>query len=303
MGNSVRFDGQVAVVTGAGAGLGKAYALELARRGAKVVVNDLGSGPDGSGESGTAAEAVVQEIVAAGGEAAANTSSVATLEGADSIVATAMENYGRLDVLINNAGILRDKSFGKMSPADFDLLLDVHLKGSFLVSKAAFAQMKKQNYGRILFTASGAGLWGNFGQANYAAAKMGLVGLSSVVAIEGAKSGIQSNVIAPIARTRLTDALMPEEMGEHAPEQVAALSVYLVSQECGYSHEIFSAGAGWFGRVFVGATQGWTMGQQTHPSVENVRDHIAEICDEKDYSVPGDAAAIYETITKAFESC
>lgn len=303
MGNSVRFDGQVAVVTGAGAGLGKAYALELARRGAKVVVNDLGGGPDGTGASGSAAAAAAREIVEAGGDAVANTDSVATTEGAEAIVATALEGYGRLDVLINNAGILRDKSFGKMAPEDFDLLLDVHLKGSFLVSRSAFAQMKAQNYGRILFTASGAGLWGNFGQANYASAKMGLVGLSSVVAIEGAKAGIQSNVIAPIARTRLTEALMPEEMGEHAPEQVAALSVYLVSQESTYSHEIFTAGAGWFGRVFVGATQGWTAGQQNHPSVEDIREHIAEICDEKVYSVPGDAAAIYETITKAFESC
>lgn len=303
MGNSVRFDGQVAVVTGAGGGLGKAYAHELARRGAKVVVNDLGSAPDGSGTPVPTAEATAQEIVAAGGEAVSNMDSVATVDGAESIVGTAVENYGRLDILINNAGILRDKSLAKMPPEDFEQVLDVHLKGSFLVTKPAIVQMKKQNYGRVLFTASGAGLWGNFGQANYAAAKMGLVGLSSVVAIEGARSGIQSNVIAPIARTRLTADTMPEEMGAHAPEQVAALSVFLVSRECGYTHEIFSAAAGWFGRVFVGATPGWTAGQESRPTVEDVRDHMAEICDEKDYSVPGDAAAIYETITRAFESC
>lgn len=303
MGNSIRFDGQVAVVTGAGGGLGKAYALELARRGAKVVVNDLGSSPDGSGESVAAADTTVQEIIAAGGEAVANTDSVAHAEGGEAIVGTAMDTYGRLDVLINNAGILRDKSLAKMSPEDFELLLDVHLKGSFFTTKPAFVQMKKQNYGRLLFTASGAGLWGNFGQANYAAAKMGLVGLSSVAAIEGARSGIQSNVIAPVARTRLTEQLMSEEMGEHSPEQVAALSVYLVSRDCTLTHEVFTAAAGWFGRVFVGATEGWTAGQGSAPTVEDVRDNLDAICAEKNYSVPGDAAAIYGAITKAFESC
>lgn len=302
MGEDVRFDGQVAVVTGAGGGLGRAYALELARRGAKVVVNDLGSAPDGSGRSESAAATIVAEIIDAGGEAAASTDSVATPEGGEAIVAAAVERFGRVDVVINNAGVLRDSSFAKMAPADYDLLLDVHLRGSFHVARPAFAQMRQQGHGRLLFTSSGAGLFGNFGQANYSSAKMGVVGLSSTLAIEGAKYGITSNVIAPIAKTRLTEAMMPDEMGVHAPEQVAALSVYLVSAQCEQTHEVFTAGAGWFGRVMVAATPGWTPGRDSYPTVEDVRDHMAQICEAEGCREPRDAAQIYENINKAFAS-
>lgn len=294
---AIRFDDHVAVVTGAGQGLGKAYAVELARRGAKVVVNDVGAETDGSSGSSGAAEATAQEIIAAGGQAVPSTASVATAKGGEEIIGTALDAFGRVDILINNAGILRDKSFLKMSAEDFDVLLDVHLRGAFFVTQPAFNVMKDRGYGRILFTASGAGLWGNFGQANYAAAKMGVTGLSGVLAIEGARFGISANVIAPIARTRLTDALMPPEMGPHAPEQVAALALYLVSEQCNVSHEVFTAGAGWFSRVFVGATRGWTAGGDAIPTIEDVADHVEDIRDDTGYGVPADAADIYSLIT------
>lgn len=297
MQQTIRFDDKVAVVTGAGRGLGKAYAVELARRGAKVVVNDVGAEPDGSGGSSSAAEVTAREIVAAGGQAVPSAASVATAQGGEEIIGTALDSFGHIDILINNAGILRDKSFLKMSVEDFSLVLDVHLKGAFFVTQPAFKAMKDRGYGRILFTASGAGLWGNFGQANYSAAKMGLVGLSGTVAIEGARCGINSNVIAPIARTRLTDALMPAEMGPHAPEQVAALALYLVSQQCSVSHEVFTAGAGWFSRVFVGATRGWADGADAAPTIEAVAEHFDHIRDDTSYEVPADASGVYSLIT------
>lgn len=293
MQQTIRFDDQVAVVTGAGRGLGRAYAVELARRGAKVVVNDVGAEPDGSGRSSSAAEATAREIVESGGQAVPSAASVATAQGGEEIIGTALDSFGRVDILINNAGILRDKSFVKMAADDFNLLLDVHLKGAFFVTQPAFKAMKDRGYGRILFTTSGAGLWGNFGQANYAAAKMGLVGLSGTIAIEGARCGINSNVIAPIARTRLTDALMPAQMGPHAPEQVAALALYLVSQQCAVSHEVFTAGAGWFSRVFIGATRGWTEGPEAVPTIEAVAEHMDQICDDTSYEVPADASGVY----------
>ena len=195
--SDVSFENRVAVITGAGGGLGKTYALELAKRGAKVVVNDLGGGADGTGSS-PMADAVVEEIKAAGGEAVANYDSVATPEGGEAIIKTALDSFGRIDVVVNNAGILRDKSFTKLPPEDLAIVLDVHLKGAFFVSQPAFRAMKEQKYGRFVFTASAAGIFGNFGQANYGAAKMGLVGLSNVLALEGKKSNIKSNVIAPI---------------------------------------------------------------------------------------------------------
>ena len=204
--DQIRFDDRVAIVTGAGAGLGRVYALELARRGAKVVVNDLGGGRDGSGEgSSSPADKVVDEIKASGGDAVANYDSVATAEGGENIVKSALDAFGTVDILINNAGILRDKSFLKMEPENWHIVLDVHLSGAYNVSRPAFAAMKDKGYGRILMTTSAAGLYGNFGQTNYTAAKMGLVGLMNTLKLEGQKYGIKVNTIAPVAASRLTE--------------------------------------------------------------------------------------------------
>ncbi|GAA0603573.1 SDR family NAD(P)-dependent oxidoreductase [Sporichthya brevicatena] len=294
----ISFQDRVAVVTGAGRGLGKAYATELARRGAKVVVNDAGAEQDGRGGSASVAELVAKEIVAAGGEAVAHSEPIGTPAAGAGVVELALEHFGKVDIVINNAGVLRDKSLAKMPAEDFDLVLDVHLAGSFHVAQRAFAAMKEQGYGRMLFTASGAGLFGNFGQANYSAAKMGLVGLSSVVAIEGARHGITSNVIAPLARTRLTED-MPESMGPYAPEQIAPLSLYLVSEECTATHEVYTAGNGWFAQVFVGVAPGWSPGLGSYPSVEEVRDNMAAIRNQDGYQVLTDAAAILPLIERA----
>ena len=209
---SIDFSGRVAIVTGAGGGLGREYALELGRRGAKVVVNDLGGARDGSGESATPAEAVVAEIEAAGGTAIANAASVTDFAAVAAMVADTLARWGRVDILINNAGVIRDKSFTKMSLDDFRFVLDVHLMGSVNCTKAVWDAMRDAGYGRILMTASSTGLYGNFGQANYGAAKLGLVGLMKTLAIEGAKSNIHVNSIFPVAGTRMTEDLMPDEM-------------------------------------------------------------------------------------------
>jgi len=282
----IRFDGRVAVITGAGGGLGKTYALELARRGAHVVANDLGGAADGSGRGQSMADQTVDEIRKAGGEAIANYDSVATPAGGEAIVKSALDRFGRVDIVINNAGILRDKSFAKLEPADLEIVLDVHLKGAFYVSQPAFRAMKDQSYGRFLFTASAAGIFGNFGQTNYGAAKMGLVGLSNVLAVEGAKSNIKSNVIAPIAKTRLTENLLGPMASNLEPTTVTPLACYLVSEACELTHEVFSVGGGRFARVFVGLAPGWFAGKGKSVSLEDVRDHLAEIMDEKNYIVP-----------------
>lgn len=284
----ISFSDQVAIVTGAGRGLGRTYAVELARRGAKVVVNDLGAATDGSETESKPALEVVAEIEAAGGTAIADSHSIATPDGGAAVVEAALSNFGRIDVVINNAGILRDKTFAKMSVADFDAVAEVHLRGAFCVSRPAFAAMKEQGYGRMVFTTSAAGLFGNFGQANYGAAKMGLVGLSNGIAIEGARYGILSNVIAPLARTRLTDGLLGEAGESLDPSLVTPMVVYLASRDCSLTHEIYAAGAGWYGRTFVGLTQGW------HPdsagaSVEDIAQHIDEIRREEGYLVPLEA--------------
>ncbi|MCL4121699.1 UNVERIFIED_CONTAM: hypothetical protein GTU68_062248, partial [Idotea baltica] len=204
--NKLRFDDQVVIVTGSGGGLGKAYALMFASRGAKVVVNDLGGSSSGEGKDTRAADIVVNEIRAAGGTAVANYNSV---EDGEKIVQTALENYGRIDILVNNAGILRDRSFARISDNDWDLVHKVHLRGSFSVTRAAFPHMKKQKFGRIIMTSSVAGIYGNFGQANYSAAKLGLLGLSNTVAIEGDRYNIHCNTIAPMGGTRLTEGILP----------------------------------------------------------------------------------------------
>ena len=285
--SEIRFDDRVAVITGAGGGLGKTYALELARRGARVVVNDLGGAADGTGGSSSMADATVKEITEAGGTAVANYDSVATPEGGEAIVKTALDNFGQVDIVINNAGILRDKTFVKLAPPDLKAVLAVHLEGAFYVSQPAFRVMKGRGYGRLLFTASTAGVFGNFGQTNYGAAKFGLVGLSNVLSIEGKKYNINSNVIAPIANTRLTKELLGGLADSVQPEQVTPLVCYLVSEECEITHELFSVGGGKFSRIFVGMAPGWAAGKGAKPSVEEIRDHMDEIRNQEGYSVPG----------------
>ncbi len=299
--SEIQFDGRTAVITGAGGGLGRTYALELARRGANVVVNDLGGTADGSGSGSSMADAVVKEISEAGGNAVANYDSVSTPEGGEGIVKTAIDAFGGIDVVINNAGILRDKTFAKLEPADLEIVLDVHLKGAFFVSQPAFRQMKEAGYGRFLFTASAAGIFGNFGQSNYGAAKMGLVGLSNVLAIEGAKYNITSNVIAPIARTRLTESLLGPLAENLAPDCVTPLSVYLVSEASELSHEIYSVGGGRFARIFVGLTPGWTKGAGAVVAAEDVQAHIEEIRDSKDYIIPGSIGDEMKAMMQAFQ--
>lgn len=287
--SDIRFDGRVAVITGAGSGLGRSYALYLARRGASVVVNDLGGSTHGKGQDSRAADTVVAEIHGFGGQAVASYDSVATAKGGERIVQTAMDTFGCVDVVINNAGILRDASLAKMSPESFDQLIDVHLKGAFYVSQPAFRVMRERGYGRVVYTASGAGVFGNFGQANYAAAKMGLVGLSSVTAIEGAKYNIKSNVITPIARTRLTEDLMGATGEMFAVEYIAPMVAYLVSEECAYTHEIFNVGAGRYSRIFVGSAPGWSAPAGTTPSVEDVRDNMNAVFSIEGFKIPGSA--------------
>ncbi len=249
-GDEIRFDGQVAVVTGAGAGLGRTYALELAARGAKVVVNDLGGARDGSGASTSAADEVVKEIVEAGGEAVASYDSVATSEGGEAIVSKALETWGRVDVLVNNAGILRDGSFAKMTPEAWTSVLSVHLDGAYNVTRPAFIKMKEQGYGRIVMTSSAAGLFGNFGQANYAAAKLGVVGFMNTLEIEGGKYDVLVNTVAPLATTRMTTDVLPDNLQEKTqPELVTPLVVYLASKKCTRAGMLLNAGMGHFSRA------------------------------------------------------
>jgi NAD(P)-dependent dehydrogenase (short-subunit alcohol dehydrogenase family) len=282
----IRFDDRVAVITGAGGGLGRTYALEIAKRGGMVVVNDLGGKADGSGGSSSMADQTVKEINEAGGKAVANYDSVATPEGGEAIIQTAIDNFGKVDVVINNAGILRDKTFAKLSKEELEIVLDVHLKGAFYVTQPAFRKMKEQNYGRILFTASGAGVFGNFGQTNYGAAKMGLVGLSNVLAQEGLKNNIRCNVIAPIARTRLTEQLLGPMAEKLDPACVTPLSVYLVSEQCELTHEIFDVGGGRYARIFIGMNQGWAKGPGQPASVEEIAANMDQIRDVSDYIIP-----------------
>jgi NAD(P)-dependent dehydrogenase (short-subunit alcohol dehydrogenase family) len=283
----VSFDGRVAIVTGAGGGLGRTHARLLAERGARVVVNDLGGNPDGTGANESPADLVVKEILEAGGEAVANHDSVSTPEGGAAIVQTAIDAYGTVDVVINNAGILRDKSFAKIDPADFDILIDVHLRGAFHVSQPAFKVMKEKGFGRFVHTTSAAGLFGNFGQGNYAAAKTGLIGLSNVLAIEGAKYNITSNVIAPIARSRLTENLLGPLAEALQPELVSPLVVYLTSPQCTITHDIFSVGGGRIARVFLGLTPGWFAGKGVEFTPDDVAAHIDEIRSTEGFTIPG----------------
>lgn len=255
--NPVRFDNRVAVITGAGGGLGRAHALLLASRGAKVVVNDLGGTLNGVGGDNAAADKVVAEIRTAGGEAAPNYDNIASPEGARSLIDSAIKAYGRIDVLINNAGILRDKSLAKMEPADFASVVAVHLMGSAYCTQAALGHMQGQGYGRIVMTTSAAGLYGNFGQTNYGAAKLGLVGLMNSLKQEGKKYNILVNTIAPVALTRMTEDLPFAAMiKEASPERVSAAVAFLASEACDFSGEVVAAGAGYFARVQIMESQG-----------------------------------------------
>lgn len=282
-------------MTGAGGGLGRGYALELARRGARVVVNDVGGRVDGTGTS-RAADAVVDDIVAAGGEAVTSHHSVADPDQAAAIVELTLERYGTVDVVINNAGILRDRSFTNLSDDELEAVLDVHLRGSFNVSRPAFRVMRERGYGRFVFASSNSGLLGNFGQSNYGAAKMGLVGLSNVLAIEGARYGIRSNVIAPIARTRMTEELLGPLAGSADPERVVPMVVYLASEACSQTHEIYSAGGGRYARFFIGVTPGWT---STTATVEDIADHLDVIRDTEGFQVFGSAAEEIQLLAEA----
>ncbi|QJQ32488.1 SDR family NAD(P)-dependent oxidoreductase [Sphingomonas lacunae] len=281
---TISFKDRVAIVTGAGGGIGRAYALELARRGAKVVVNDLGGARDGTGHSDMALQ-VVEEIKAAGGEAMSNGGSVTEYDQMAEMVAKTKEAWGRVDILINNAGILRDKSFTKMEPADFELVVKVHLIGSAYATKAVWDTMREQNYGRILMTSSSTGLYGNFGQANYGAAKLGLVGLTKTLAIEGAKNNIKVNNIAPVAATRMTEDIFPEAaLALFAPELVVPASLYLVSEEAP-TNTTLGAGAGVVHAANVTMTNGVLLGADER-NPEGVAKHFAEITDRAGETVP-----------------
>ena len=274
----IRFDGKVAIVTGAGGGLGRQHALELARRGAKVVVNDLGGSVDGSGGSSAAADAVVAEIKAAGGEAISNGSSVTDDAGVALMIKQAMDTWGRIDILIANAGILRDKSFSKMDMADFELVVNVHLMGTVKPVKAVWEIMKEQNYGRIVVTTSSSGMYGNFGQSNYGAAKLGIIGFMNTIKLEGQKNNIHINAISPVAATRMTENLMPAEVLEKLkPEYVTPGVVYLASEEAP-TGAILTAGAGAFALSRIYETEGVYLGEGGL-SVEEVRDNWAKIAD------------------------
>lgn len=278
--SDVRFDGRVAIVTGAGGGLGRAHALLLASRGAKVVVNDLGGARDGTGAGGSAmADKVVQEIKDAGGEAVANYNGVDTYEGGEAIVKTALDAYGKVDILINNAGILRDRAFHNMTEEDWDLVMAVHLKGAFNVTQPALRVMRQNSYGRIIFTTSGAGVFGNFGQTNYSAAKMGVYGMMNTLKLEGAKYNILVNTIAPIAASRLTeDVLPPQVLDKLLPELVSPMVCYLCSEECTETGSVFTAGGGHFGRAAVVEGPGTYIAGEP-PTLEQVRDSLDKIKD------------------------
>ena len=300
--DQIRFDGQVAIVTGAGAGLGRSYALELASRGAKVVVNDLGGTADGSGASANAADAVVAEITAAGGEAVASYDSVATAAGGEAIVNRAVEAFGAVDILINNAGILRDKTLIKMEPEDWKAVRAVHLDGAYYVTRPAFCAMRESKYGRIVMTTSSAGLYGNFGQTNYSAAKMGLVGLMNTLELEGAKYNVKVNTVAPVATTRLTEDLLPPNLHEKLrPEFVTPLVVYLASKGCKDSGMIFNAGMGYYNRAAMVAGPGAVAGDGTAvPTLEQVHKAFDEINDLSETQEFDNATAAFGPMMDAF---
>ena len=279
---SIRFDGKVAIVTGAGGGLGRCHALDLAARGAKVVVNDLGGAVDGTGGSLSAAEKVVEEIKSAGGEAMANGASVTDLKQVEDMVKQTIDTWGRVDILVNNAGILRDKSFSKVTDEDFRLVLEVHLMGTVNCTKAVWDIMKEQNYGRILVTSSSSGVYGNFGQTNYGAAKMGVLGLINTLKLEGAKYNIKCNGLTPVAGTRMTEDLMPPEVIEKIqPECVSPAVTFMVSEDAP-TGVVMAAGAGVFARIMTFETMGVYFGTGDEMNADSIAENWEKISDMTD---------------------
>jgi NAD(P)-dependent dehydrogenase (short-subunit alcohol dehydrogenase family) len=296
--SELRFDGRVAIITGAGGGLGRSHALQLAARGAQILVNDLGGALDGSGSSQTAADRVVDEITAAGGVAVANHDTVATAEGGRAIVQAAIDAFGRVDVLVNNAGILRDKAFHKMDSAMIEAVIDVHLKGALYVSQPAYRLMREQGYGRIVNTTSASGLFGNFGQANYGAAKAGLAGLTRVLALEGASHNIKVNAIAPIAATRMTQDILGPLADKVSPDSVSPLVAYLANEDCAVNGHVYSVAGGRVARIFVAETHGVVLQQNTPEEIQS-KLSLIDVMDVERYHTPASLEDETTIIAKA----
>lgn len=314
---NISFKNRVAIVTGSGGGLGRTYAMELARRGAAIVVNDLGGAFDGKGSSHSMADAVVSEIRAAGGTAVANYDSVGTRAGGEAIVETAMRNFGRVDVVINNAGHLRNAPFEAVTDDILDSIIQVHLKGAFYVTQPAYRIMQKQRYGRIVFAASAAGMLGNPTQSAYGAAKAGLVGLMHVLSLEGAEHGVLCNALLPTASSRMANAMPPEQMEKFAaqfaaiakyagnsldPHFVTPLVVYLASEECNSTHAMYSATWGRYARAFVALSEGWLGPRDTPASVEDVARHFDAIQSSEKLVFPQHLTDEFSELIKAIES-
>ncbi len=286
MTDAIRFEDKVVIVTGAGGGLGRAHALLFARHGANVVVNDLGGSTQGDGANSSAADRVVEEIRQAGGTAVANHDSVTD---GDRIVQQALDSFGRIDVVVNNAGILRDKTFHKMEDADWDLVYRVHVEGAYKVTRAAWPHMREQNYGRVIFTASTSGIYGNFGQSNYGMAKLGLYGLTRTLALEGRKNNVLVNAIAPTGGTRMTEGLIPPQVFEQLkPELVSPLVVYLASEQCQETSGLFEVGGGWMGKVRWERSLGVGFDPQSGFDAEDVAAQWQQICNFENAAHPAD---------------
>ncbi|MCP4022335.1 MAG: SDR family oxidoreductase [Desulfobacteraceae bacterium] len=294
--DKINYDGKVAIVTGGGQGIGRMYALELAGRGAKVVVNDLGVARDGTGTDTSAADKVVDEIISAGGKAVANYDSVATMDGGKNIVKTAMDTYDKVDILINNAGIIRDKSFMKMTEEEWDSVVNVHLKGAFCVTQPAVKVMKENNYGRIVFTASTSGLYGNFGQTNYGAAKMGLIGIMNSLKLEVSKYNIKINTVAPTAWSRMTADVFPPEFEAKLNAQFnEPMVLYLCAEENTASGHVFTMGAGWYGRTAIVSGDGICIGNAKRSiSVEEIKENFKKISDVENKREHDSALGMFE---------
>jgi NAD(P)-dependent dehydrogenase (short-subunit alcohol dehydrogenase family) len=298
----IGYDGKVAIITGAGGGLGREHALELARRGARIVVNDLGGSVSGEGGDAGPAQRVADEVNGLGGEAVASTDSVATADGGEAIVRTAVDAFGTVDIVINNAGILRDKTFHNMTAELVEPVVQVHLLGAFYVTKPAWVIMRDKGYGRVVNTSSNSGILGNFGQSNYGAAKMGLVGFTRVLANEGRKHNIGVNAIAPVAKTRMTEELLGAVGDMLDPATVTPVVAWLASQDCDVTGEVYSVAGGLVSRFFIGLTPGYFKADLT---VEDVRDHWAEIRDTDGYTIPDgpndELKKIFEVLSKGEE--